>query len=157
MFAKPQVEHQWLEKLVGSWEFEHACQMPDGTKSTTPGEMQCRMLGGLWLIMESSGQSDDGEPWSSIMTLGFDPAIDRYVGTFLGSMMANIWSYQGVLDSTNKRLPLDTQGPKFDGSGVCPYRDTIEWIESDRWLFTSQMQLDDGQWVQFMEGLHVRS
>ncbi len=89
MFAKPQQEHQWLEQLFGQWTFEHECQMPDGSKSTTQGEMTCRSLGGMRLICESSGESPDGGEWSSIMTLGFDPAINQYVGTFVGSMMAN--------------------------------------------------------------------
>lgn len=157
MFSKPQSEHQWLDQLVGNWSFEHACQMPDGSQASTPGKMDCRSLGGMWLICESSGLSDDGTSWSSIMTLGFDPAKNRYVGTFIGSMMAHIWPYQGVVDSTGKRLPLESEGPKFGGEGTCKYRDTIEIIDQDNWLFTSEMHTDDGQWVQFMTGKHWRN
>tara|TARA_A100001391_G_scaffold85596_1_gene55983 strand:+ start:245 stop:724 length:480 start_codon:yes stop_codon:yes gene_type:complete len=156
MFAKPQKEHQWLGQLLGDWTFEHNCQMPDGSHTNTPGTMTCRSLGGLWLICESSGTSADGDTWSSIMTLGFDPQQEQYVGTFIGSMMANIWPYQGVLDESGKRLPLESQGPKFDGSGVGKYRDTIEIVDADTWLFLSELQSDDGQWVQFMTGKHCR-
>ena len=156
MFAKPQTEHQWLDQLVGNWKFAHECQMPDGKISKANGSMACRSLGGLWLICESSGDSSDGESWSSIMTLGFDPAQNQYVGTFIGSMMANIWPYHGVVDSSGKRLPLNSEGPKFDGSGHCKYRDTIEIIDKDNWLFTSELQDDDGKGVQFMTGQHTR-
>lgn len=156
MFAKPQDEHDWLEQLVGKWTFEHECQMPDGVPSKTHGRMSCRTLGGLWILCESRGEQSDGEPWSSIMTLGFDPEQNRYVGTFIGSMMANIWHYQGVVDATGKRLPLDSEGPKLDGNGQCKYRDTIQIIDGDNWLFTSELQNDDGQWVQFMTGPHTR-
>ncbi len=157
MFAKPQSEHKWLEQLIGNWTFEHNCQMPDGSQATTRGAMTCRSLGGMWLICESSGQSPDGGAWSSIMTLGFDPAQSQYVGTFIGSMMANIWPYRGVLDATGKRLPLDSEGPAFVGTGTCKYRDTIAIIDNDHWLFTSEFQSDEGKWVQFMSGKHARS
>jgi hypothetical protein len=157
MFAKPQQEHQWLDQLLGQWKFEHNCQMPNGSKSTTHGAMNCRSLGGLWLISESSGDSPGGGAWASIMTLGFDPAENQYVGTFVGSMMANIWPYHGVLDETGKRLPLHSKGPKFDGSGSGEYRDTIEIVDANNWLFISEFQDDDGSWLQFMRGRHTRS
>lgn len=157
MFAIPQQEHKWLDQLVGQWKFEHDCLMPDGSKSSTHGAMTCRSLGGMWLICESSGESPDGGAWSSIMTLGFDPAQSQYVGTFVGSMMANIWPYRGVLDATGKRLPLESEGPKFDGTGIGKYCDTIEIIDADTWLFISEFQSDDGSWVQFLSGKHTRS
>lgn len=153
---KPQAEHGWLNQLIGEWTFEHDCQMPDGSKSTASGKMTCRSLGGMWLICESSGESPSGD-WSSIMTLGFDPTQKQYVGTFVGSMMANIWPYRGVLDTTGKRLPLDSEGPKFDGSGTCKYRDTIEILSNGNWIMTSELQTDDGSWLKFMTATHSRS
>jgi hypothetical protein len=155
MFAKPGPEHQWLEQLIGHWKFNHDCQMPDGSKSTTEGSMTCRSLGGMWLICESRGESSDG-PWTSIMTLGFDLGLNQFVGTFIGSMMANIWPYHGVLDGSGKRLPLLSHGPKFDGNGTGQYRDTIEIVDTDNWLLTSDFQADDGQWHQFLVARHTR-
>ncbi|MFG0287426.1 MAG: DUF1579 family protein [Rhodopirellula sp. JB044] len=55
MFAKPQSEHQWLTQLDGIWSFDHNCDGPDGEKTQSSGTMKCRMLGGLWVICESSG------------------------------------------------------------------------------------------------------
>lgn len=157
MFAKPQAEHHWLDQLIGAWDFEHRCEMPGGTASTTPGRMTCRSLGGLWLIADSSGESAGGGFWSSVMTLGFDPGQKRYVGTFIGSMMTQIWPYRGSLDASGKRLPLWSEGPKFDASGIGEYRDTIEIIDSDTWHFSSELLADDGQWVKFLDGRHVRA
>lgn len=90
------------------------------------------------------------------MTVGFDPSQNQYVGTFIGSMMATIWPYHGVLDSTGKRLPLNSEGPKFDGSGIGKYRDTIEIVDENTWLFISELQADDQTWTQFMCGRHTR-
>ncbi len=91
-----------------------------------------------------------------LMTLGFDPGQKRYVGTFIGSMMTPIWPFRGSLDASGKRLPLWSEGPKFDGSGIGEYRDTIEIIDGDTWHFSSELMADDGQWVKFMDGRHVR-
>ncbi len=156
MFAKPQSEHQWLDQLVGEWRIAHECQMSDGSKSVAKGHMTCRSLGGLWLICESSGETVESGPWTNLMTVGFDPAQNQYVGTFIGSMMARIWPYHGVLDTTGRRLPLETEGPRFEGSGNCRYRDTIELIDPDHWMFSSEYQADSGEWVHFMTGEHVR-
>ena len=157
MSAKPQSQHRWLDQLVGDWNIEHQCQMPDGSISMTHGKMTCRTLGGMWLISESQGVSPEGESWSSIMTVGFDPALGRYVGTFVASMMSNIWHYQGQLDESQKRLPLECEGPSFDGVGTCQYRDTIEIVDADRWLFTSEFQNKEGQWIKFLDGINKRS
>ncbi|MGB7344466.1 MAG: DUF1579 domain-containing protein [Pirellulaceae bacterium] len=156
MFAKPQSEHEWLHQLVGNWDVHHACQMPDGSQSTTTGKMICRSLGGMWLLCEGSGSSPDEGEWSSVMTLGFDPVKSKYVGTFVGSMMANIWNYEGEREADSNRVPLSTIGPKFDGSGTCNYRDTLEIVDANTWRLSSEMQNDDGTWVQFMDGKHHR-
>ncbi|MBB3205189.1 hypothetical protein FHS27_000956 [Rhodopirellula rubra] len=156
MFSKSQAEHQWLEQMIGDWSFDHQCMGPDNESSQSSGKMTCRTMGGLWLICESSGGTSDEDKWSSIMTLGFDPTKNRYVGTFVGSMMANIWHYRGTVDESGKRLPLDSKGPKFGGAGTCLYRDTIEIVDANEWLMISEMQDDDGAWVKFMHGKHTR-
>ena len=92
-----------------------------------------------------------------MLTLGFDPMIEKYVGSFIASSMANVWNYEGVRDAGRKVLPLNTEGPKFDGTGRCNYRDTIQIIDPDRWEFNSEMHNVDGTWTRFMHGRHVRS
>ena len=89
------------------------------------------------------------------MPLGFAPAHNQLTGTFIGSMMANIWLYHGVLDTHGTRLPLNTEGPKFDGSGMGKYRNTIEIVDANTWLLTSELQSDEANWQQFMVGKHT--
>ncbi|MCC9643250.1 DUF1579 domain-containing protein [Rhodopirellula sp. JC740] len=155
MFSQPQSEHEWLEQLVGEWKFEHECSMPDGSINQAEGNMTCRTLNGMWLLSESSGESEEGA-WSSLMSIGFDPKLGHYVGTFIGSMMANIWHYQGCLDESKTRLQLAAEGPKFEGEGTAHYRDTIIVVDENTWRMTSEMQTDEGEWVQFMSGKHTR-
>jgi hypothetical protein len=67
----------------------------------------------------------------TIMTLGFDPAKTRFVGTFIGSMMTHMWIYDGQLDAAGKVLTLDAEGPSFtDPAKMAKFQDMIE-IKSD--------------------------
>lgn len=157
MFSKPQSQHQWFDDLIGEWEFTHECIMgPDSPPTKAAGKLTARSLGGLWVILEGCGDSSDSGAWSSIMTLGFDTIKNRYVGTFIGSMMSNLWVYDGTMSDCGKELRLEVEGPAFDGSGMAKYRDIVEIVDRDHWNLKSQILVDDKHWQQFMMGEHRR-
>ncbi|MFH1303156.1 MAG: DUF1579 domain-containing protein [Planctomycetota bacterium] len=154
MFAKPQTEHVWLDALIGNWSIETECQMgPDQPPQKSSGQATCRSLEGMWLLIESESESGD---WSTLLTVGYDPAQSSYVGTFVGSMMTHLWIYQGSLDQTGKKLILNTEGPQLSGEGMARYQDSIELINQDHWILSSQMQTETGEWNQFMTSHHRR-
>lgn len=151
MLDHPNDRHNWLARLTGTWENVSECAMgPDQEPQRSTARMTCRMLGGLWLIAESRGEMPDGDEFLSIMTIGFDPKKDRFVGTFVASMMAYLWPYEGQLDASANKLPLFSTGPKFDGAGTTDYCDTIEIVSDDEWLFYGDVKGDDGQWHRLM-------
>lgn len=157
MFSEPQAEHRWLDALLGHWEFTHECQMgPGEAPSKTTGKAVGRTMGGLWLLLDCSGDTPPMGPWTSQFTLGFDPFKGRFVGSFIASMMTYLWTYDGQLDADGKRLVLDADGPRMDGQGMAKYQDLFEIVSPDHWLLRSQMLGDDGQWQQFMQGHHRR-
>ena len=157
MHAEPQKEHQWLNKLVGKWTLESECIMgPGQPPSTFKGSEVVRSVGGLWTIAEGEGEMPGGGTAKSIMTLGYDPRIERFVGTFIASMMTHLWIYNGTLDAAGNVLTLDTEGPKFDQSGMARYQDVITLVSDDHRLLTSQCRGDDGQWRQFMTAHYRR-
>jgi hypothetical protein len=156
MNAEPQQEHRWLQKLVGQWAFEGECSMgPDQPAMKHMGTEIVRSLGGLWTIGEGSGEMPDGGVCQSIMTLGFDPAIKRFVGTFVASVMTHLWVYNGSL--AGNVLTLDTEGPSFAGDGkMVKYQDIIEFISDDHRTLSSQTLGADGKWTQFMKAHYRR-
>ena len=153
---KPQKEHEWLQQLVGEWTFENECSMgPDQPPMKSTGTDSVRSLGDLWMICEGKGEMPGGGVGLTIMTLGFDPAKGRFVGTFIGSMMTNLWVYEGQL--AGNVLTLDTLGPSFTGDGkMVPYQDIIEFVSKDHRTLSSQMPGPDGKWVKFMTGHYRR-
>ena len=71
----------------------------------------------------------------SIITLGYDPAKQRFVGSFIASCMTHLWPYEGTLDATGKVLTLDSEGPSFSGDGTTvKYQDIVEIVDDDNWM-----------------------
>ena len=120
-------------------------------KST--GTETVRSLGGLWTLGEGKGEMPGGGECISIMTLGYDPAKKQFVGTFIASVMTNLWIYEGTLDASGKKLTLAAEGPDVCGGGdgaTANYQDIIEFISDNERTLTSRMQNKDGNWNEIM-------
>lgn len=158
MQAEPQAEHKWLQRLVGQWTSEMECDMgPDQPKMKSQGTETVRSLGGLWTIGEGAGETPDGQPATMIMTLGYDPQKKKFLGTFVGSMMTNMWLYEGTLDAARNVLTLDTEGPDFSGGqGLVKYQDIVELADDDHRILSSQVMGPDGKWNKFMTAHYYR-
>lgn len=157
MFAKPQAEHEWLQQLVGDWTSEMSgCGAPGEAAETSTGTETVRSLGGLWTLGEGTGSLPDGSPATMLMTLGYDPAKGRYVGTFVGSMMTHLWLYEGSLSEDGKSLVLEAEGPAMTGEGTAQYRDIITIVSPNERRLTSRMLGPDGQWTEFMQATYRR-
>ena len=157
MHTDPQKQHQWLDQFTGNWISETEYSMEsDQPPSKIKGTEIVRSLGGLWIIAEGVGEMLDASSGKTMMTLGFDPRSDRFVGTFIGTMMTHLWIYTGSLDATEKVLTLDTEGPNFAQSAMTKYKDIIEFVSNDHRIMTSQILGDDGHWLQFMTAHYQR-
>jgi hypothetical protein len=158
MKAEPQKQHDWLQQLVGRWDSETTCSMGPGQPPlVTRGTETVRSLGRLWTIGEGEGECPDGSTMTSLITLGFDPAKGRFVGTFVASMMSMIWHYEGELEADGKTLTLRTEGPSFSGDGSTQgYRDVLTIHSPDHRTLASTTQGEDGQWTAFMTAQYRR-
>ena len=154
MPSKPQAEHDWLHQLVGEWTYETECMMgPDQPPMKSSGTQSYSSIGGLWLVGDGTGAMPDGSPATTRITLGYDQMKERYVGSFIGSMMSGQWVYSGTRSADGTVLTLDTEGPDFTQPGkTAKYRDTYEFKSPDYVVVTSSAQGADGKWVTFMTG-----
>jgi hypothetical protein len=145
-------EHQWLQRMVGEWSFEMEAEAGPGQPPITDrGRESVRSLGGVWVLCESQGSTPDGDGVSSIMTLGYDPARGRFLGTFVASMMTHLWLYEGTLDAAASVLTLETEGPSSTEEGkTSRYRDTLEMRGDDGRVQTSSYLREDGAWHPFL-------
>jgi len=158
MEAESQKEHKWLQKLVGEWTFEGEAMMESGRPPVKfKGTESVRTLGGLWILAEGQGEMPGCGASTTLLTLGYDPKRERFVGTFVASMMAHLWVYDGALDKAEQVLTLDSEGPDMSMEGkMCRFQDIIEIKSEDHRVLTSRMLGDDGKWLQFMEAHYRR-
>ena len=99
MKAEPTPQHEWLKQLVGEWSYRSECPAgPDGEALTAEGKEHVRMLGDLWMVGESTGLMPGGGSMTAVMTVGYDPEKERFVGTWVGSPMTAMFVYEGTLD-----------------------------------------------------------
>jgi hypothetical protein len=156
MTVEPQAEHRWLEQLVGEWTYDFEMAGPDQAPEKFVGTESVRSLGGIWVQCEQRGEAPGGQGHTNLMTLGFDPSKQRFVGTFLGSAMTYLWVYDGELDPTGNKLVLGAVGPDFNVEGkMSQYRDSIEFVSPDHRVLRSEYADEGGTWHDFME-MHFR-
>jgi len=130
---------------------------PDQPSSKNSGREAVRSLGKLWTIGEGSLDTPDGGSCDSITTLGYDPQAERFVGTFIASMMTHLWPYDGLLDPSGKILTLNSEGPSFSGDGtMAKYQDIIEFVTDDYRTLTARVLGADGLWQTFMTAHYRR-
>jgi hypothetical protein len=154
---KPTKEHELLQQFVGDWETESSMQAGAGLpEMKCTGTMSAKMLGGFWLVSDNTGQMPGFEV-KSMMTLGYDPAKKKYVGTWVDTMINHLWHYEGSVDETGKILTLEAEGPNFMEPGkTAKYQDIYEFKSADEIVVSSKVQGPDGKWITMMTGTAKR-
>jgi hypothetical protein len=159
MTAEPQPQHRWLHKLVGEWTYEaDAPSQPGQPSMKVSGAERVRSIGGIWIVAEGEGDMPGGGPATTLMTLGFDPGKQRFVGTWIGSMMANMWVYDGELDANERELTLNSEGPSMANDGaMARYRDVMTMVSDDERTLNAFMLDSNGTWQPLMTARYRRA
>ena len=149
----PQVlsEHEWLQQYVGEWEVTSETKMEPGAEPTGMNSTESvRPIGPLWVVGEGSAESN-GVAFSSVLTLGYDPGGESFVGTWIDSATPYLWTFSGQLDDAKKVLTLETEGPRWGVIGTsAKYRERHEFIDTDHRTTASSIQNEDGSWFTFL-------
>jgi hypothetical protein len=156
MQTEPTAEHTWLQQLVGEWSYQNECVMgPDGKTEKGTGREVVRAFGDLWVMGEMTGTMPGAGEMKGLMALGFDPGKGRFVGSWIGTPMASMFVYEGVLEGNV--LTLDCEGPAFDNPAeMAHYQDIVEVRSPNERVLRSQVLDAEGVWHQFMEGVFTR-
>ena len=153
----PLDEHRWLDQFVGEWTFTTECSMgPGHPPMTGTGTDTTVSLGGLWVVSEWKTANPDGTMMTSRMTLGYDPARSKYVGSFVASCMTHQWVYEGAREGDV--LTLDTEGPSFtDPHAAAKYQDIWELPANGPRVVRSRYRDAEGNWHEFMKAEYRRA
>jgi Protein of unknown function (DUF1579) len=106
---------------------------PDQPLMKSAGKQSTLSLGSLWTLAEMESVGADGQSMRSVITLGFDPTKQRFIGTFVASCLTHLWPYDGLLDADRKVLTLDSEVPNFASDGtLAKYQDIVEIVNKNR-------------------------
>lgn len=142
----------FLQQLVGEWSaVVYAVQDPAEDPYRFEGKETSRMLGRQWLVSEFYSEVE-GVTINSILTIGYDPTIEKFVGTYVNSMQPQLWTYEGTLNDEGTTLTLKTEGPFMgDPEQKAEFRVVIERKGADQWTMGSQIFMpDEDKWVEFL-------
>lgn len=159
MQVEPQVEHQWLDNLLGDWTTKMESDLcPDKPNEPSSGTEKVKRLGDVWVLCDMEWPMPDGQTAISQMTLGYDPQKKTFVGTFVSSCMTHLWVYEsGTLDDAGKVLTLNSTGPNFNGTGMTQFQDIIEIVDEDHRLLRAMMLDENEVWQEFMVTSYIRN
>jgi len=147
----------FLHQLSGEWSVLAEATLGPGQEPVRRESREvARVLGGKWLVAEGTGALGD-QTFTSILTLGYDPAEERFVGTWIDSMQTHLWLYTGILDDSGTALTLETEGPILgDPTRTAQYREVIEIRGADRKVMRSMILGPDGEWFEFARAEYRR-
>jgi hypothetical protein len=150
-------EHEWLRQLVGEWRVTSEASMgADQPAMKIESTESVRAIGALWVLSEGSARMD-GQPFTSLLTLGYDPVQGCFVGTWVDTLQTHLWIYRGTLDRERNTLTLEARGPGFDDPAQSAlYRDVIEVVDRDHKRLISSVQGPDGAWTEFLRAESTR-
>jgi hypothetical protein len=116
-----------------------------------------RSIGGLWVVGE--GRADfGGQPFMSLLTLGYDTSKGHFVGSWVDTNQTTMWTYKGKLDDARKTLTLEAEGPSHtDANKLAKYRDELTLESKDHKVMKSTILGDDGKWTQYMKADYRRT
>lgn len=147
----------FLETLAGEWAVVSEAKLGPGQDPVrTESQEVARMIGGTWLVAETTGTAR-GAPFTSILTLGYDPSEGHFVGTWISGRQTHMWSYTGSLDASGTSLTLETEGPVMGNpERTARYREVIEIEGSDGKVMRSMILGPDGEWFEFQRAEYRR-
>ncbi|TAJ14486.1 MAG: DUF1579 domain-containing protein [Planctomycetota bacterium] len=155
--AAASAEHKWLRQLVGEWNVVGEGSMGEGQPSMKLESTESvRSIGDLWVQGESRATMD-GQPFTAVMTLGYDTRAGKFVGSWVDSMQTHQWVYRGTLDAEQRVLTLETEGPSFtDAAKNTLFRDAIELVDANHKVLRSSVRNPDGTWTPIMTATYTR-
>jgi hypothetical protein len=141
---------EFLQALEGEWSVvTEAIPGPGLDPIRTESREVARLLGGRWLVAEST-RLQGGRVLTSILTLGYDPAAERFVATWIDAMQTHLWLYAGALDDSGAALTLETEGPILgDATRTTQYREIHEVVDRDHRIMRSFILAPHGEWFEF--------
>lgn len=135
--AQPVPQHEWLMGHVGTWNVHCKFYMDP---SQPPMEVRAKdtcVAHGRFFTVGRFEADMFGTPFSGIATVGYDPAQEVFVSTWIDTMSPHLFHFTGQLDAAGKVLEMTGRAPEPQSGQMTDWR-------------TTEAHLDDGSRVMEM-------
>ncbi len=158
MGTKPVKEHEWLQKLVGTWRTETEMSMGSGQpKVNVEGQEKVKIVGGLWAYGEGTSTMPGGTEMQYFNALGYDVSFKEYRGSWIMSASSHLWYYTGALNAGGRSMTLDCKGPSMTKDGeTANYRNIINIVDDNHHTITYLSQDENGKYQENMKTSYTR-
>jgi len=117
--ATPQ--HKQLQKGVGTWEGTLTMFMPGIPAAPIPARDVVEPIGAYWTQSRFTCNFM-GMDFLGTGTMGYDPVLDRYVGTWINNMTSELAVMNGEMDPAGKTLIMRFNARDPQTGNVVPHR-----------------------------------
>lgn len=152
MMMEPTEHHKLLAKAVGTWDADMTMWMagPDGEATKTKGTETVEMFGEFWSVGQLK-YDFMGMPVTGRSTIGYDPAKNKFVGTWIDTTSAFAAQMSGDYDKETKTFTYMGEMPGPDGN-TSPFKIIERHTDDDNKTFEMHMQSPGSdELVKFME------
>jgi len=138
--AKPNENHQRMQKLVGTWSYTTKWWMsPDAPPNESAGTTVTKsVMDGRYLLSDHTGKMQmpgpDGKPmdmeFKGMAIEGYDNAKKKYVASWIDNMGTGIMNLEGTYDRAAKTLTYLADYEPMPGMKT-KIKEVMTWVDND--------------------------
>lgn len=152
---EPTPEHELLQRTVGAWNVKCTYFMVDPPLENEARET-VEPVGPFWTVSRFEAEMM-GTPFVGRATCGYDPFEQRFVGTWVDSMLPVLYPYDGTYDEGTRTLAMKGRGNMPQFGGVCDYRMVQQFAAEGHHTFDMYVTMPDGNEVQLFHYVYERA
>lgn len=143
-----------LRKDVGEWEATiTVTPQPGAPPQPSTGRLSAHLIsGGRWLVTDFKNHTTGFEGHG---IYGFNPALKRYVGTWVDDMRTSLYVGEGTFDDGTSTMTYEWKASMPDGRNMT-WRETSKLVSEDERLFRVLFALPDGSEFEMMRVVYRR-
>jgi hypothetical protein len=129
--ARPQKEHELLQKLAGNWKAEFALSMPGAPPMESEARVESELLGKLWIVTRYDDPQMSGGAFHGAELFGYEPDKKRYVSAWVDNQDASMTLQEGTYDPATRTLAMSGSGKDPMSGRESTSRSTMVWSDDD--------------------------
>jgi hypothetical protein len=154
---QPGPEHKRLGEHVGTWNVDCSFYMdPAQPPMKVKARETVEMFGPFYTV--SLFEADMfGSPYKGRATLGYDPAVGKYVSTWIDTMSPAIFAFSGKFDAAGNVLEQRGEGIDCMTQGPAEYRTTETHGKDGSRVFEMFMRPEGGEETKVFTHVYTRA